>query len=215
MIEYLVGGVQDLLQRITGTGMGLGVGPGILDLILAGFVAVGAVQGFLRGGVRQIGDLAGIVGGLWVGFHYADKGAALLERIGQIPDQMEMHLGFLAVFVAVQLGARLAALVASSAVGVIGLGGLNRAFGGALGGFKAALIASILLTVGGEVGVPDPQTKVQSRWYPPVKKVLPMTWRTAKGIIPSSVISQAEDVSQLPKRLARKMEAQAKSQRGK
>jgi hypothetical protein len=95
-----------------------------------------------------------------------------------------MAVGFLVVFAVVQLGVRGTSMAVGHVIEMAGLTSANRAAGGAFGAFKAALVASILLTVGGEVGIPDRQARAESKWYRPVQQTLPITWDILNSVIP-------------------------------
>lgn len=172
---------NSLTSLVTG---GIGMGGGLLDLILVGAVGLGAIRGYMRGGVTQIGSLLGSVIGIWMGARHASQGAAVIEHYASVPSGLETPIGFLVVFAVVQVAVRGTSMAVGHVIEMAGMTGANRAAGGAFGAFKAALIASILLTVGGEIGIPDRQTRAESKWYQPVQQTLPVTWGVASNVVP-------------------------------
>lgn len=182
MVEGAVQSVWSSLSNIV-TG-GIGMGGGLLDVILLGVIGFGAIRGYMRGGVAQIGSLLGYAAGIWMGSRHASAGAAVIENYVRVPSGLEMAVGFLVVFAVVQLGVRGTSMAVGHVIEMAGLTSANRAAGGAFGAFKAALVASILLTVGGEVGIPDRQARAESKWYQPVQQTLPITWDILNSMIP-------------------------------
>jgi uncharacterized membrane protein required for colicin V production len=166
------------------TGIGGGGFGGVLDLILVGGIVLGAVQGYMRGGVELIGSMLGVVIGGWAGATKAEKGAELVQQYVDIPEQTEVLMGFVVVFFAVQLMARGVTIALSHGAGLLGMGLPNRIAGSALGGFKAAITASIVLAIAGQLGLPQPQTRVESQWYQPVRQTLPVAWNATRDVFP-------------------------------
>jgi membrane protein required for colicin V production len=88
-------------------------------------------------------------------------------------------LGFAVVFGGVQLAFFALARLVESLVGAMRLTAVNRMAGGLLGGFKAALLLSVLFVLMARAELPGPEARQQSQLYEPVTQVLPRTWAAA------------------------------------
>jgi Colicin V production protein. len=81
-----------------------------------------------------------------MGVKHASEGAAVFENFASAPSGLEAPIGFLIVFAVVQLAVRGISMMAGHVIGLAGMTSANRVAGGAFGAFKAALMASILLS---------------------------------------------------------------------
>lgn len=184
MVEGAVQSLWNGLSNLATGGVGLEIGGGMLDLILLGVIGLGAIRGYMRGGVEQIGSLLGSVIGIWMGVRHASEGAAAFESFASVPSELEAPIGFLIVFGVVQVAVRGISMMTGHVIDLAGMASANRAAGGAFGAFKAALMASILLAVGGKIGIPDRQARIESKWFRPVQQTLPATWGVLRSVIP-------------------------------
>lgn len=181
----MVEGLVDAIERLFGlAGGGLGMGPGLLDMILLGVVGVGTVRGYLRGGLQQAGSVGGLLLGIWAGTAYASEAADLISSYVQLPRSVDTEIGFIVVLLITRLLVRVGGETLGETMETFGMGSVNKGLGGAIGGYKAALLTSLVLTVGAEMGIPGPQVQSQSQWYNSVRQVLPATWSTAQSVAP-------------------------------
>ena len=160
------------------------LGPDVIDTGIVVLVLVGGVQGYLRGGVRQVTGLAGWILGVTAGLKYMDGMGQGVQGVVTFPDEMVGVVGFAAAFLVVRIMAYSAGRAALTAMGWMGLRILDRVTGGVLGGLKSALTLSLFLTIGGYVGLPDGDTQTESRFYDEVKSVMPWAYGIARGILP-------------------------------
>jgi membrane protein required for colicin V production len=181
---------------------GLTIGPGLLDFGLALLIGLGVLQGLFRGGIRQIGSLLGLFVGARLGITHMDEAGRAVGRVVDLPAELVPYVGFLLVLLSVRLAADLLALLGARGLGWVGFGAADRIIGGALGGFRTALTASIFLTVFGFLGIPDQQTQARSQWYKPVKETLPVTWSVVRSVIP-----EIGRLSNLPDNLSTAMQS--------
>lgn len=160
------------------------LGPGVLDTGIVVLLLVGGVQGYLRGGVRQVTGLAGWLLGVTAGLKYMDGMGKGVQSFVTFPDEMVGVVGFAAAFLVVRIVMYSAGTAVLTAMGWMGLRIVDRLTGGALGGLKSALTLSLFLTIGGYVGLPDGATQTESRFYDEVKSVMPWAYGMARGILP-------------------------------
>lgn len=118
-----------------------------LDIILLVLIGIGAVLGFMKGFLRQLAGLLGLVAGLLVAkalyVHVAD------EVFSQVTDSVGLARGlaFVSIWLLVPLLFLLVASLLTRAMEAVSLGWLNRLLGAALGAAKYALAISLLLMV--------------------------------------------------------------------
>ncbi len=118
-----------------------------LDIILLVLIGIGAVLGFMKGFLRQLAGLLGLVAGLLVAkalyVHVAD------EVFSQVTDSVGLARGlaFVSIWLLVPLLFLLVASLLTRLMEAVSLGWLNRLLGAALGAAKYALVISLLLMV--------------------------------------------------------------------
>lgn len=137
-----------------------------LDILIVAMLAVFIVEGVTRGFVRQIVGLTalllGIVLGVWF---YGSAGSFLLPYVSK--PAIASLLGFLIVFVGVQLLGGLVGWSLSKAMKATGLGWLDRLMGAAFGTLKAALAGVVLVLALTAFPVkPLPDAVARSRFAP-------------------------------------------------
>jgi membrane protein required for colicin V production len=115
-----------------------------LDFVLAGLLAVCVVQGLLRGFTRLALGLAATLAGLFLAIWFYGVAAAPFTPYVK-NEQVANLLGFLAIFVLVQILGALVSWLAGKFVRSAGLDGLNRVLGAAFGILKAAVVGIILV----------------------------------------------------------------------
>ena len=116
-----------------------------LDMLMAGVFLLGAIQGFIKGFVRQLAGLVGLVAGLLIA-------RALFGVVGErLASQMGMSVGFgqiLAfglIWMVVPITLSLMAYMLTKTLEAVRLGFINRWLGAGLGAIKYMLVASMLV----------------------------------------------------------------------
>ena len=116
-----------------------------LDIILLSVIALGVVLGFLRGALKQLASLLGLVVGLLAARAlYASVAERVFSHVTDNPSVAQL-LSFVAIWLAVPLLFWLAAALLTKMMEAVSLGWLNRLLGAALGAAKYALCISLLL----------------------------------------------------------------------
>ena len=118
-----------------------------LDIILLSVIALGVVLGFLRGALKQLAGLLGLVVGLLAARAlYASVAERVFSHVTDNPSVAQL-LSFVAIWLAVPLLYGLAAALLTKMMEAVSLGWLNRLLGAVLGGLLHALVLSLLVCV--------------------------------------------------------------------
>lgn len=118
-----------------------------IDIIILVIVGAGTVVGFMKGFLRQLAGLLGLIVGL-----LAAKAlyATVAERVFlSITDSLTVAQGiaFVTIWLAVPVGFLLLAVLLTKAMEAVALGWVNRLLGALLGAFKTVLLLSLFITV--------------------------------------------------------------------
>ena len=117
-----------------------------MDLILAGIIAVGAITGFIKGGLKQLAALVGLVVGLLLArAMFAALGAKLATELGTSVTIAQI-IAFVMIWIIVPVILSLIATALTKMIEIVNLGLLNRLLGAALGGLKYVLILSLVIS---------------------------------------------------------------------
>lgn len=157
-----------------------------LDWFILVVLLGGLIRGYIVGAVRQVASLVGLA----MAFLFS------VEFMGMVGDMVVSSLGLsaslapLAGFTVLFLGVYLIFLAISrlleQVLESLSLSKLNRAAGGAVGGFKAALLLSLLFLVLTGMEMPDQQIREESAFYRPVAQLLPETIEVAEEWFPAA-----------------------------
>ena len=114
-------------------------------MIIVGVFLLGAVQGFIKGLVRQVASLVGLVAGLLIARAlFGAVGEYLAVQIGTSVG-FGQALAFLLIWVAVPVGLSVVAYLLTKTLELVHLGFVNRWLGAGLGAVKYLLVASLLI----------------------------------------------------------------------
>lgn len=160
---------------------------GLIDIIIIAAIGLGAFRGFLRGFIRQLASIAGLV----VGF-LAARALYLIvaERISlYIPDTsmtVVQAIAFIGIWIIIPLLFTLIAAFFTRAAEALSLGGFNRVLGMFLGAVKWVLIIGLLINVLEYMDAGNSligQTKKEaSMLYYPIKDIISSFFPVAKEI---------------------------------
>ena len=148
----------------------------LVDIIIAAVVALGLFRGVTTGAVRQVTGLVGVVAAFALAVQLMRSvGRLAVDSLG-ISEAAAPVVGFVLVFIAVQLVFYLLGRLVERVMEALALSVVNRVVGGAFGAFQAALLLSVAFMLLGRVDVPDKHAQEASILYEPVAQVLPRTW---------------------------------------
>jgi len=119
----------------------------IVNIVLVGILAVGAITGAIKGFTRQIIELIGLVVSFFVGAVLASWLAALMGEHTSIPRAPAMVIAFLAVFVGGMVAFHFVAIAAQRVVRTTFFGWVDRLCGAMTGLLFSLFVASILVSV--------------------------------------------------------------------
>lgn len=118
-----------------------------LDIIFLIFIAFGIVLGFIKGALKQLAGLLGLVIGLLAAkVLYASVAEQVFSRVTDNLTVAQV-LSFVAIWVAVPLLFLWVATLLSKMMEAVSLGWVNRLLGAALGGLVHVLVLSLLVCV--------------------------------------------------------------------
>lgn len=113
-----------------------------LDLILLAIVGSSVFSGLMKGAVRTVFSLAGLVVGFLVASRESGALALILER--WMTTKLAAAVGFVLVFLGIGLAFALAAWLLRNALEKLSLSWLDRAAGAALGLLRGLVIVGVL-----------------------------------------------------------------------
>lgn len=155
-----------------------------LDWFILAVLAGGLARGIMVGAVRQVASLAGLLVAFFVSVQFMQPvGELIVSSLGLAPELIPI-VGFVSLFLGIQLLFTALSRLLEQILDTLNLSIANRAAGGALGGFKAALLLSVLFLVLQSVKIPGPDVRQASSLYAPVATVLPQTWDAAATYVP-------------------------------
>ncbi len=121
----------------------------LLDLVSISLILFLGIKGILRGFVKEVFGLIGIIGGIYIASKYAQVGGEYLDaNFLSLQNKASVYLiGFIAVLilfwiVATFVGSMLGKLVNSSGLGIV-----DKILGFIVGGAKIFLIFSVIIYV--------------------------------------------------------------------
>ena len=129
----------------------------MLDFIILIALAGGLVVGLRAGLIKQVLSFAGLIVAFVLSFQLMNPVGAMAAGSLGISNDIAPLVGFVLVFLAVQVAVFALIRSLQAIVGVLKLSGVNRLLGGAVGAFKASLALSVLFLVLGTFEVPSEQ----------------------------------------------------------
>lgn len=147
-----------------------------LDWFILALIGWGMVRGVATGGVRQMASIVGFALAVVVGISAMEPvGRLVADSLGLSP-RVGPLIGFMLVFLVVQVGVWLTMQATEALLGAIKLSVLNRLLGALVGGVKAVLLLSLLFLVLRAFDLPSPDARRASPLYASVAAVLPAAW---------------------------------------
>lgn len=117
----------------------------VIDIILAGLLFYGAVNGFRKGLIVELTSLISLVAGIWIAIKFSDVVGGYFE--GHLPNDPgnAAIAAFIITFIAVVAGIYVLAKTFTKIADLTGLGFFNRALGSFFGLWKTGIIVAVLL----------------------------------------------------------------------
>ena len=137
----------------------------MIDIVLLIVIGGSALLGLIRGLVGTLVSTAAWLLAGWVAFEFGGQTAFWLSDDGS-PTMTETFGGYALSFVVVMVGVVLIGAIARSMVQSVGLSGVDRMLGGALGLLRGAFLACILVLLMGFTPLPREPSWQQSSVLP-------------------------------------------------
>lgn len=118
-----------------------------IDIIILAMIGVGAIGGLLKGFVKQMASIVGLIAGLLVARALFGTVAERLEPALGTSTTVAQVLAFVLIWVAVPLGFALVASLLTKALDAVHLGWLNRWLGSGLGALKYMILIGLAIHV--------------------------------------------------------------------
>ena len=119
----------------------------IIDIVILIMIGVGVILGLMKGFVKQMAAIVGLVAGLLVARAlFGAVGERLAPVLGTSVTIAQL-LAFIMIWVAVPLGFALVASLLTKALNAVHLGWLNRWLGSGLGALKYMLLVGLAIHV--------------------------------------------------------------------
>lgn len=119
----------------------------LLDILLWGALAAFAVKGFMKGLVREICALFGVVAGAWAAFTYCGYVSSALSGFIRLPQTVATPISFLCIYMILGALFFFAGHLLTTLFKILLLGWLNRLGGILFGLLQGAFLLSIALAI--------------------------------------------------------------------
>ena len=129
-------------------------GTAVVNIVLVSIIAIGAVSGLVKGLIRQVIELIGIVGSLFIAVLFAGMLATVLEDKTSIPYSPALVISFAVLFVAGMVAFHFLAITLQKLVRMTFLGWVDRLCGAMLGLIVGIIVSSLLVAVVMELPAP-------------------------------------------------------------
>lgn len=116
-----------------------------IDIALLAIIAIFTVKGFVRGLIGEVLGLLGIFAGFILATRFMSNAAEIIEIYVDLPPALTSLLGYLIVFIGVQLATQVVIHVLESLTEFFLIGLVFQLLGATFGAIKGALVASLLV----------------------------------------------------------------------
>ncbi|HET7656583.1 MAG TPA: CvpA family protein [Luteimonas sp.] len=123
------------------------------DLLLLAVIGVSTLLGLMRGFIGVVASLVAWILAAWAAFRFGAHAAVLLAGGGE-PSAGELFAGYGLSFLCVLLFVGIVGWVVRKLVHAVGLSGIDRMMGMALGLVRGGLVACLLVLLMGFTGMP-------------------------------------------------------------
>ena len=132
------------------------MGDRLIEYLIWGILLLFTVKGFLKGLIREVCSLLGLVVGGWAAFRFAPSLAVVMKPLLPLPPGVSTVLSFVLILIASGFLAWFVGHLLTAVFKLVLLGGVNRIGGAVLGLLEGALLLCVLLALGS--GSPTPET---------------------------------------------------------
>lgn len=119
----------------------------LLDLVIILILVLQMFMGWRKGLLSMLGEMGGLVLGLWLGTRYVGHVAGFVSEYLVGPAWLLFVLSFLGLFVAGKSAAKIIATVTKQAVSIPGISACDRLAGAALGLVIGTALVTLLISL--------------------------------------------------------------------
>jgi membrane protein required for colicin V production len=145
------------------------------DIILASLLLFGIIRGFLRGFIYEIAILGIIFICYFFGFRLAEYVAEFLGNLFNVKGRSLYYISLIVTWIGVSIGIFFIAKLLEGLINIIALGIFNKIAGALFGGFKYAVVISVVLFFLNKINVTaewfNADAKAESVLYYPILKI--------------------------------------------
>jgi membrane protein required for colicin V production len=120
-------------------------GMSLVDILIWAILLVFVAKGFLRGLVREVCSLLGLIAGGWAAFKYSPHLAETVRPFIHLPTHLATALSFVLIFLLIGMIFFLIGHLLTVVFKIMLLGGINRVGGAIFGLLEGALILCLAL----------------------------------------------------------------------
>lgn len=131
------------------------MGDRLIEYLIWGILLLFTVKGFLKGLVREVCSLLGLVVGGWAAFRFSPSLAVMMKPLLPLPHGVSSVLAFVLILIATGILAWLVGHLLTAVFKLVLLGGINRIGGTAFGLLEGALLLCMLLSLGSAPPAPE------------------------------------------------------------
>ena len=118
----------------------------VIDIIIISIAILSFIQGFRNGIIKEIGNIIGIVLGLYIALNFTGYTIKGMEWVG-ISSDYSYEIGFVITIIAVIITISILSNLLTKLISAISLSTINRILGGLICTITSVLIMSLLLEV--------------------------------------------------------------------
>ncbi|RNC72641.1 MAG: CvpA family protein [Desulfuromonadales bacterium] len=171
----------------------------LLDIVVWAVLLAFAVKGFMKGLVREVCSLLGLVVGGWAAFTYYQAAGAVLGLLIHLPPRVASTLAFLCILLAFGLLFFFLGHFVTVVLKVALLGGVNRVGGVGFGLLQGALFICLVLYVASIPPVPEKMrirvaASATARAFSDCGREIVTGWRAKSADKRSAAGKRAKDV---------------------
>lgn len=116
------------------------------NAILIGILAVGTISGLVKGLLRQVIELVGLIGSFFFAIFFSGWMASILQKHLGLPYSPALVVGFITLFIGGMVAAHFAAVSIQKVVSMTFLGWVDRFCGASVGLIVALIVSSLLVS---------------------------------------------------------------------
>lgn len=156
-----------------------------LDFIIILPIAYFAYKGFVRGFIKEVFGIVGIILAVYITFEYMGTISGILAPYVEDRDRSTIIMGIIS-FIIIIAAVQIAGFAIERFIDVVQLGIINKLAGMIFAGLKMAILISATLLLLAGLGVPSEETASNSISYSAVIYVAPAAFDIVASVVPGT-----------------------------